>query len=383
MRAGQWGAAALAILLFCPARADEFILDYCAEKPKGWGVYIPGQWLEPLQTPAGPLRGMPESGGGTMFRLEAALGDRSPGPVPMAVLLSSNRLEAWFAADTNRNGDLSDEAAQKRTVREGWILFEPVDLTISVKGKERPYRAALSVYPGTDPPRFRLSSRCHYRGRITLDGESYGAVLLDADTDGFFNGAEWYTDSLYVARDPGRTSVLWESSVRMVIVKGKWHFLEPAADGTLIRYLGTAEKLVPLEVNFKKSSVEIWSPRTGCVDLDLDDGVLRLPPGEYAWLDYDLSLRDESGADWWFTSGEIGKRPFRVTNESRRLDLCYPFSVKIMAVPRGETVAFCFSFIGNAGECVYVERNDAVLCPTFSVIDEEGNELLEAAFEAG
>lgn len=380
-----------AVLVFLSATilaAQEYPLVYKAFEPGDEVAAGGSNQLQPLPQPPEGLRGLPEAEGRHLHYLRAELGEGEDNVFNMVVALASDGSQAVLLADTDQDRDFSDESSRTATIEQDWIRFPPVDVTVKAAGNERPYRFAVDVYVRGEDAFFMMYSRCCYRGKIVIDEVEYHISLSDGNCDGLFNSAGWEGDRLLVTRKTGKGGYLWNSSPRVVVVEGEWHFFEPAADGTSIHYAGAARDLVPLRTGFEKFVLEVMSERSGCVTLDTTEGAVMLPPGDYQWGDYWLLFEDDGGKPWSFVSGTIMREPFCVPESKEGLDLplCLPVRQNLSARTKGDLVMFEEQIVGRDGENVYVsygDDDDDLPPPSFTITDRGGKQVGGGSFEAG
>ena len=373
-------------LFFVAATAEEYKLEYVPLDPASMGVQSSGQYMMNRNSPGTELGGVPEIDEGKKWFFDAKLGEGENNTLHFMALIPEGNGQVWLYFDKNRDGDLSDEKPCVQAVKDSRVTFPPMDLTISVKGVEMPYRASIMGYLFDGNPSFSLQSKCCRKGKIAIDGDTYEAALIDGNANGLFAETDWNADSMVVATDLNEhaSSYLWKSSNRVVIKDGAWHYFEPAPDGTLIRSKGKAEKLYPLSTNFNKFNLEFTSPHTGAMRLDAKDGAIMLPAGEYKWLLYSADHIDKDGKKWSFSSGSVMNEPFKVVEGENVLPLCFPFRQRLTACTKGNEVTFDEQILGRSGENVYVYGSTGRFDkPRFSVEDMEGKKVGNGIFEAG
>jgi hypothetical protein len=379
---------ALLAFFFLPSRADgeAFRMDHAPLEAAGIRAAVRGQLMWALENPPAMLRGVPEGHGRRVVHFQAVLGDGDENIFDMVLVVPEDGTPARWIMDADQDGDLSnEESLAQESGQSGRLKFPPLDFAIFVGGKARPYRAALRVYADRERPYGYLETRCCRMGDLVMAGRSFEAILVDGNTNGCYGDTEPFEDdTLYIRSKGGGSRFLWQSSVKAVVHEGQWYYFEPAADGSSLRSKGMAERLAPLRTPFDTFSLDIHSPRSGCIHLTAKGGAVYLPPGDYTWTMYGVSFRDEQQKNWRLSCGTIMKVPFNVKDGDNRLELALPLRQHIQARIKGDEVTFEEQIKGRGGENVYVYTAKGRLQPpAFTVEDLEGNVAASSKFEAG
>jgi hypothetical protein len=266
--------------------------------------------------------------------------------------------------DANGNRDLTDDSVISGSVERTGPLteaeFSPIDLTITVDGKQLNYSMvpeATRFSPGAiigfalrvlsadiDRPMIRLRANCAYVGEFDLDGRHYRVTLLDENVNGRFD------DHLKVLPpSPDDTQV--SSSGDSISIK-------VATDGAAIRTYQALGDLLVLDRTLFEVSLRVGegkmtlSPYGGeiasarlpegfeTLTLYTDEanpkGVMMyrpaqtipLPCGSYRLLQYDLFRDDEQGDRWTLSAaGAKDSAPFIAAKGGETALVCgEPFS---------------------------------------------------------
>jgi len=381
--------------------AQEFTLDYATTDGTGPFTSHNGANLFPLEQAPDGLEGIPDPQGGRIVFFEAHLGENrgesgTGNSFPMVVVVAADGKKVSLTIDTDRDGSLSGETTLEATLRNQQVEFGPVDITIAFAGKQYPYRFGLRGVIREDFIYFTLHAMCYRRGTIHIAGRSLDAVLMDRNGNGTFNDADWRGDALHLSVTTDSRTEIWDSSPLTIILGDTWYYLEPKADGSTIQTAGKSQELVPVKTGFPSFSLEFSSPHTGCITLQSENGVVRLPPGSYRWNDYTVTHIDDQGTEWSFTSGTIMQEPFEVhatppgrqkatgTASANMLELILPLEQRITTRTQGDVVTLDQQIVGRHGENVYVSTTRGSNAPaTFTIDDVDGNRIAEGQFEAG
>lgn len=392
------------VLLSNSAETQEYEMKYTPLDASDVDFHTNGQYLNPTvsNSPDESLEGVPEPFEGKRWFLEARLGDGDHNVFSICIIQAGapSNIRLWM--DTNQDKDFSDEKVRilkKAEQGEGYCRYasSPLDLMIPVQEKKVPYRSVFTMtcynesYEG-HPPLYMLESRCCWKGKIRLGDDQHEAMLIDDNSNGIFNDADlsWEHDRLDVARTLiGASFNIWSSSVRVVIKDGQWYFFDPSPDGSRLLAQGMAENLATLTSNLKFVSLEIHSTKTGPLDLQSEEDVIKLPPGEYAWVGYRGDYEFGNGERWRFTPGTVMREPMTIEEGQNHVDLCFPLRQELSIKTEGDVVTIEEQLKGRDGEHLYVYKVDEdfssveVPLPTFTILDHEGIELATGAFESG
>lgn len=385
------------------------------------------QWLGKTSAKPARLKGLPEEMGKKPSYFSATINGRKTWLVvgsPPIDTKSRARISPKFVADTNQNGDLSDETVLTgRKKREGgWLFGRTLDSYGPVTFKPAEDANASSVdlsfqYYGSDG--LAVSPAFDREGDVTVDGQEFHLVLCDGNVDGRFDGfyvplkeqaeqdagdlrwAAFSTSDLIsiAVKDakpaaPDSTIYFWDRPplTKTMRLKDAYYNVEVKPDGSAIRLTKADLPMGTLDVGCADAYLTLFS-ECGVQNLQGSEGKWSLPAGKYACWSLGLRQTDDAKVTWWLQgSGEMGKLAEIVieSGKTNTIRMGPPFKVKT-ASQRGSGFLgrnryISMTLTGQAGESyshgAYKDKW-RLPAPKLKILDEKDKVLASGQFEYG
>lgn len=289
--------------------------------------------------------------------------------------------------DGNVNGNLSDDSACEPYRRDNNMsTFGPVKVVFTTDDGPITYhlRAELRASPGQTY--CLLSPACWYEGSIKVGGAKSHCVLIDYNVNGVFNdksaepgrcdririGAENSRDTRYVGN--------------FIEVGDKLYRPEIARDGAFIILTEAAD----VTYGTVRLAANITSFGTGGVNglfiRKPEDGVVKLPVGDYRIEHWSIVKNDGKGAKWELRGNPAGERGVFTVVQDREKELAIGEPVCSEAEYRqsGSFYTFSQSLQGRHGERIALTRNGAQPTPPrLRIRSRDGTYDRRMSFEYG
>ncbi|GEM_PF-2119400 len=384
------------------------------------------QWLGKTSGKPARLKGLPEEMGTKLSYFSARIGGQQTwlviGSPPAG---SKPRTSPRFIADTDQDGDLSDEkiVAGRKKREGGWLFGRTVDhygpLTFKPADDADSADVELTFqYYGADG--LAASPAFERAGDVTVDGQEYHLILSDGNADGRFDGfygpskkqsQEEETDSKWTvfsefdaisitlkdARPAAEDAVIyrfWDTPplTKTLRLKDVYYHLEVKPDGSAIRLAKTDLPVGTLDVGCADAYLTLFS-ECGLQELQGSGGKWRLPAGRYVCWSLGLRLTDEAGVVWTLQgSGDTGKLGEIVIEPDKTVALKMGPPLKVKTEARqisglfGRNRYVSMGLTGQAGESyshgAYKNRW-RLPPPKLKILDESGQVMANGQFEYG
>jgi hypothetical protein len=174
------------------------------------------------------------------------------------------------------------------------------------------------------------------------------------------------------------------------VVDGRYYELDVRPDGSALRVTPAKVPLVAIRSDYPRLGLMLAS-RDGILPLDGKDGTVRVPPGHYKVLYWNVEHPAE-GRRWQVSGGAMGDAGNAPTlslepQGSATFRLKPPLVAKVTAAKNGlpGTIDFRFSLATASGESINNVAIDGQQppAPTLRLLDEQGKEVANLTFHYG
>jgi hypothetical protein len=264
--------------------------------------------------------------------------------------------------DANANGDLSDDAAVEPYRRESnRFVFGPLKIVFSSPDGPITYHlnAELRVYPDGSRTHCLLSSGCWYEGPITVGGVKKHCVLIDFNVNGTFNDKSTNAaecDRICIGEEAGRDTRYVGNFIE---VGDKLYKPEIAQDGACI----TLTEATDVAFGAVRVAQGITSFNAGGANglfiCKPENGLARLPVGDYRVQQWSIVKTDDRGARWELQAIAGGDLATLVVVQDREKELPIGEPIYSQAEYRktGSFYSFSQNLQGRHGERITLTRN--------------------------
>jgi len=259
--------------------------------------------------------------------------------------------------DANGNGSLADEkpiraehvGGEWQNVKETifYANFGPVRLALDGGDGTITYHAGFHYQrDGSGPHKIYVSGNCWYEGVVTIAGRKFMCSVIDSNANWRFGERSANKDQCdrYMLQPflagMGPQELADVSSVpmgRYVLVEGKYYTMDVAPDGTAVTFTPAKVSAGRIMPGQGVSSLKVTGP-AGTFDLDVRNGFVEVPEGEYTLEVYKVARKDEKGNNWCANGcADPGAKPIVVRPGSEtKLDVGEPFVWSMSASPAGQ-----------------------------------------------
>jgi hypothetical protein len=262
--------------------------------------------------------------------------------------------------DGNANGDLSDDAAVEPYRRESnMFTFGPLKIVFSSPDGPITYHLSAELRVSTNQTYCLLSSACWYEGPITVGGVKKHCVLIDYNVNGTFNDKSANPnecDRIRIGEEAGRDT----RYVGNFIEAGdKLYRPEIARDGACI----TLTEATDVAFGAVRVAQGITSFGAGGVNglflCKPQNGLARLPVGDYRVQQWNIVKNDDKGARWELQASPAGDRAaFTVVQgQEKELPIGEPIYSEAQYTKSGSFYNFSQNLVGRHGERITLTRN--------------------------
>ncbi len=269
--------------------------------------------------------------------------------------------------DANANGDLSDDPVyQPYRQDSNMSCFGPAKVIFESPDGPITYHLSMELRTYSGRTDCLLSPACWYEGQITVGGAKKRCLLIDHNVNGAFNDKSKdynQSDRIRIGEQSG-----YEGGAvgNYIEVDNKLYKAEIARDGACLTL--TAAPEVPYGTIRLAENITtlIASGENGSFIRKPENGVLKLPVGEYRVDSWTIARKDEAGARWEMkgTSPSGGSGGFTVApDKEANLPFGEPIYSTIQATKNGSIHAFEQKLQGRQGERVTLTRNGSQPAP--------------------
>ncbi len=264
--------------------------------------------------------------------------------------------------DANANGDLSDDpVCQPYQRNSDETSFGPVKVVFQASDGPITYHLNLQLYVSSERTRCLVSPGGWYEGQITVGGVKKRCTLIDRNVNGAFNDKSSNYDQADGIRIGEQSNPEADGVGNYIEVDNKLYKLEVARDGacvTLTEAKDVPQGIVRLADNIANVIVH---GENGSFVRKPEQGVIKLPAGEYAVTSWALARKDDTGARWEMKAllypGE-GRGGFTAAQDKESsLLIGEPIYSKVEVNKSGSTYSFTQRLEGRQGERISLTRN--------------------------
>lgn len=399
------------------ALPPEVGLRYRFSAFQGPPVHVTGQKLSLGDKPAERLSKLPRTRTAKPLFGAATLG-RAEGPLPggdttLSFLLDESKGTGkgydLLVIDRNNNETLADDPPVRGAHRRFAYVFGPLALLIPVDGQTRLYHAAIETRPmppgATGRGEYFLKALGYATGEVRFADRTHPVALVDFNGNGLYGDTfrslefkpETMGDVLLV--DSNHDGQFEQSGIisreflycgRCVVVDGRFYELSVRPDGSALRAVPAKGPTVAIRSDYPRLGLML-AGRDGILGLESTNGAIRVPPGEYRVLYWNLEHPSDTGR--WQVSGgamsatESAPKLLLTEQGGASFKLTPPLVAKVSANRNGPpgAIDFSFSLATTSGESI---SNVAVdgrqpTAPTLRLLDEAGQEVANLTFHYG
>jgi hypothetical protein len=262
--------------------------------------------------------------------------------------------------DANANGDLSDDPVYQPYRRESNLsIFGPAKVVFESPDGPITYHLSMELRASGQQAYCLLSPACWYEGQITVGGVKKRCLLIDHNVNGTFNDkSPDYSQSDRI-RLGEQTSYEGGAVGNYVEVDNKLYKTDIARDGACLTL--TEAKDVPYGVARLADNITtvIASGENGSFIRKPENGVIKLPVGEYRVDSWTIARKDDSGARWEMRgmSPSSGGGFTVASDKEAGLPFGEPIYSTVQSTKSGSIYAFEQKLQGRQGERVVLTRN--------------------------
>jgi hypothetical protein len=268
--------------------------------------------------------------------------------------------------DANANGDLSDDPAYKPYRQDSSMsYFGPAKVIFESPDGPITYHLSMELRTYSGRTDCLLSPACWYEGQITVGGAKKRCLLIDHNVNGAFNDKSRdysQSDRIRIGEQSG-----YEGGAvgNYLEVDNKLYKADIARDGACLTL--TAAPEVPYgAVRLAENITDlIASGENGSFIRKPENGVLKLPVGEYRVDSWAITRKDEAGARWEMKAMSPGSSGGFTVAADKEANLPFgePIYSTIQTSKNGSIYAFEQRLQGRQGERVTLTRNGSQPAP--------------------
>lgn len=264
--------------------------------------------------------------------------------------------------DANANGDLSDDPVYQPYRRESNMsYFGPVKVVFAAPDGPVTYHLNVELRSFSPQQTYcLLSPGGWYEGQITVGGVKKRCTLVDHNVNGAFNdkSADYsQSDRIRIGEQTG-----YEGGAvgNYLEVDGKLYRVEIARDGACVSLAEAKDvSYAPVRVADNITTI-IANGENGSFIRTPENGIIKLPVGEYRVNSWAIARKDDAGAKWemkgMLSSGGAGG--FTVAQDKEvSLPFGEPVYSMVQANKSGSVYSFQQRIEGRQGERVTLTRN--------------------------
>lgn len=269
--------------------------------------------------------------------------------------------------DANANGDLFDDPVYQPYRQDSSMsYFGPAKVTFESPDGPITYHLSMELRADGRQAYCLLSPACWYEGQITVGGVKKRCLLIDHNVNGAFNDKSrdyGQSDRIRIGEQSG-----YEGGAvgNYIEVDDKLYKAEIARDGACLTLTAAPEVPYGAVRLAENITTLIASGENGSFIRKPENGVLKLPVGEYRADSWAIARKDEAGARWEMkgASSPGGSGGFTVAPDKEvNLPFGEPIYSTIQASKNGSIHAFEQRLQGRQGERVTLTRNGSQPAP--------------------
>lgn len=263
--------------------------------------------------------------------------------------------------DANANGDLSDDPVYQPYRRESSLsYFGPAKVVFAASDGPVTYHLSVECRTYSGQTNCLLSPGGWYEGQITVGGVKKRCTLIDHNVNGTFNdkSADYnQSDRIRIGAQAG-----YEGGAvgNYLEVDGKLYQVEIARDGACVSLMEAKD--VPYGTVRLADNITtlIASGENGSFIRTPENGIIKLPVGEYRVDSWAIARKDNAGAKWEMkgTLSSGGAGSFTASQDKEvRLPFGEPVYSMVQTNKSGSVYSFQQRIKGRQGERVVLTRN--------------------------
>jgi len=266
--------------------------------------------------------------------------------------------EKWdrLYIDSNGNGHLDDEdAVTAYRTDTYYTYFGPVKIVFEGEDGPISYHLNFRFYDYNElNRRLYIYSGGWYEGEVTVAGEKKYCVLIDYNVNGAFDDKSLQagnSDRIRIGKKGDQNTGFVGNYIEIDDVLYR---TEIARDGAFVK-LSSADDVKFGKIRVPAAITEFAAGgENGLFTLETENGVARLPAGEYRVDHWEIDRKDEKGKSWTMQGSSFGERGnFEITEEAETaLEIGEPVTASLQANLNGTNYEFEKSIRGSLGEYV-------------------------------
>jgi hypothetical protein len=263
--------------------------------------------------------------------------------------------------DANANGDLSDDPVHKPYRQDSNMsCFGPAKVVFESPDGPITYHLSMELRTYSGRTDCLLSPACWYEGQITVGGAKKRCLLIDHNVNGAFNDKSQdysQSDRIRIGEQSG-----YEGGAvgNYIEVDNKLYKADIARDGACLTLTAAPEVPYGAVRLAENITTLIASGENGSFIRKPENGVLKLPVGEYQVDSWTIAQKDDTGARWEMKGmlSRGGSGGLTVAQDKEASLLCGEPIYSTMQVNKsGSTYSFSQRLEGRQGEQVTLARN--------------------------
>jgi hypothetical protein len=262
--------------------------------------------------------------------------------------------------DANANGDLSDDPVYKPYRQDSNMsFFGPAKVVFESPDGPITYHLSMELRTYSGRTDCLLSPACWYEGQITVGGVKKRCLLIDHNVNGAFNDKSreyGQSDRIRIGEQSG-----YEGGAvgNYIEVDNKLYKADIARDGACLTLTAAPEVPYGAVRVAENITTLIASGENGSFIRKPENGVLKLPVGEYRVDSWAIARKDEAGARWEMkgTSPSSSGGFTVAADQEVNLPFGEPIYSTIQSSKSGSIYAFEQKLQGRQGERVTLTRN--------------------------
>ncbi len=262
--------------------------------------------------------------------------------------------------DANANGDLSDDPVyQPYRQDSNMSCFGPAKVIFESPDGPITYHLSMELRTYSGRTDCLLSPACWYEGQVTVGGVKKRCLLIDHNVNGAFNdkSREYsQSDRIRIGEQSG-----YEGGAvgNYIEVDNKLYKADIARDGACLTLTAAPEVPYGAVRLAENITTLIASGENGSFIRKPENGVIKLPVGEYRVESWTVARKDEAGARWEMKGAAPGSSGGFTVAPDKEVNLPFgePIYTTIQATKSGSIHAFQLKLQGRQGEQVVLTRN--------------------------
>lgn len=262
--------------------------------------------------------------------------------------------------DANANGDLSDDSAAEPYRRENDLsYFGPLKIVFNSDDGPITYHLSMELRARPGDTYCLITPACWYEGPITVGGVKKHCMLIDYNVNGVFNDKSVnpnQCDRIRIGEEGGRDT---QYVGNFIEVGDKLYRPEIARDGAFL----TLTEAADVSYGTVRVAENITSFGAGGANglfvRKPENGVVKLPAGDYRIEHWSIVRNDDKGARWELRGNPAGERGnFSVVqDQEKELPIGEPIHSEAEYRQSGSFYTFSQSLQGRHGERITLTRN--------------------------